>query len=193
MAKLRHSIYDRPTLEVAGQLLGKVLVHDLAGKRLAGRIVETEAYIGVEDRACHASWRRRQTCEALWGPAGTAYVYLSRGIHWMLNIVTEKDNFPAAVLIRALEPRSGIAIMKLNRGKERLTDLTSGPGKLTQALGISGKDNNLDLTNSSLWIEEGTPPKQIKTSPRIGVAYAGEWAAKPWRFFDPFSRFVSRP
>jgi DNA-3-methyladenine glycosylase len=211
---LPRSFYARDTLTVARQLLGKYLVFQPdGGVKMVGRIVETEAYRGPQDRACHAAWRRRESCAVLWGPPGLAYVYFTYGMYHLLNCVTEKDNFPAAVLIRALAPVEGIEKMLSNRAikidgsnfsnasnssnARRWFALTSGPGKLTQALGISSKKHNgLDLTvGKVLWVEdhgENVAPRDSVAAPRIGVAYAGAWAKKPWRFYIRGNAFVSK-
>src|SRR4051812_27901659 len=155
---LAHSFYARPTLKVATDLLGKVLVHRTRDGLTSGVIVETEAYIGEDDPACHASFGRTARNEPLFGPPGFAYVYLNYGVHYLVNAVTEADGYPGAVLIRALQPLDGIALMRKRRAaKGREIDernLCRGPGNLTRALGIGLKDNRLDLTDSSLVIED---------------------------------------
>ena len=130
--KHTRNFYSRDTKDVAKELLGMVLVHGY----FSGYITETEAYIGTEDKASHASWRKKETCFPMWGPAGFTYVYFTYGMHHMLNIVTEQPELPAAVLIRSLEPVTGIDTMIKNRNTENVQNLTTGPGKLTQALGI---------------------------------------------------------
>ena len=210
--RLTREFFNRPTLVVACELLGKYLIHQLKNVRLAGKIVETEAYIGVTDKASHASWRRRETCAPMWGRPGFAYVYLTYGLHHLLNIVTEEDGVPAAVLIRAVEPVEGVEEMikkRFPRGsnplrgldpiasrRKYLISLTSGPAKMTQALNIDKKHNGIDLCREGgLWLEDrGVVVKrsEIGISPRIGVAYAGEDAKKPWRFFLKNNPFVSR-
>jgi DNA-3-methyladenine glycosylase len=192
--KLETSFYDRPTLEVAPDLLGKVLVRRLGRSRLAGRIVETEAYVGPEDRACHASRGRTARTEIMFGPAGHAYVFLIYGVWCCLNVVTERLDFPAAVLIRAIEPLEGISKMTARRGRDlALHQIGSGPGKLTTALGIDLSDNGARLDGSGLWIEDrGLDPAPVRAAPRIGVDYAGAWSRKPWRFFEEGNASVSR-
>jgi DNA-3-methyladenine glycosylase len=169
---LPREYFARPTLEVARDLLGKYLLrHGADGTRRAGRIVEVEAYVGPEDLACHASKGRTKRTEVMFGPAGVAYVYLIYGMYHCLNVVTEKEGFPAAVLIRAIE-----------------TDgmLINGPGKLCRDFGIDRSHNYHDLTSGKvLWIEdrgERCPDSSVITGPRVGVDYAGFWAKKPWRF-----------
>jgi DNA-3-methyladenine glycosylase len=180
---LPHSFYNRPTLTVARDLIGARLVRILNGKKLMGLITETEAYISQNDLACHAKAGLTARTAPMFGPAGHAYVYFTYGNHWMLNAVTEKQGFPAAVLIRAIQPIEGAEIML----ERRLGRDTFGPGKLTQAMGITKSENNLDLTirNSSLWIEEGisVPKKNVTIGPRVGLNKTPEpWLSKPWRF-----------
>ncbi|MCS6288297.1 MAG: DNA-3-methyladenine glycosylase [Nitrospira sp.] len=176
MSRLNRKILDRSyfscsTVEVARSLIGKYLVRDNGAELMAGRIIEVEAYVGPEDKACHASKGRTARTEVLFGPAGIAYVYLCYGMHEMLNVVTEQDGYPAAVLLRAVE-FDGMLI--------------DGPGRLTRAFGIDRRLNRWDLTaGDMLWFEDrGDSLSQdaLKTYPRIGVDYAGEWAKKPWRF-----------
>jgi DNA-3-methyladenine glycosylase len=182
MPPLPRDFYARPGLEVAAELLGKYLVRRQGDTLRAGRIVETEAYVGPDDQASHA--RRGPTPRAaiMFGPPGVAYVYLIYGIHHCLNVVCDREGFPAAVLLRALEPGEGVGIK------------TDGPGKLCAALDITLADNGVDLVTGDLWIEDrGGPRPRIATTPRIGVDYSGpEWAARPWRFVDADSRWLSR-
>lgn len=189
--------YRRPTLDVAADLIGKVLVRSGGrggGFRLSGTIVETEAYIGEDDLACHASRGRTARTAVMYGPAGRSYVYLIYGMYCCLNAVTEDPGFPAAVLIRAIEPLEGIERMMRNRnGNKRTTELGSGPGKLCQAMAIDRDLNGADLTGPELWIEDrGIQPGPIRTSPRIGVDYAGAYRDKPWRMFVDGSAHVSK-
>ena len=173
---LRRSFYDRPTLDVARDLIGKVLVHETRAGLVSGVIVEAEAYIGESDPACHAAPGPTKRNAPLYGPPGIAYVYLNYGIHYLVNAVTEAEGWPAAVLIRALEPRDGIPSMRRRRaGAKRgsdiaLNDLCRGPGNLTRALGIDLRQNLLDLTRSSLRIEDQKlPPRPLRWSRRIGI------------------------
>lgn len=182
---LPHSFYARPTLKVASDLLGKVLVHRTREGVASGVIVETEAYIGEDDPACHASFGRTARSEPLFGPPGFAYVYLNYGVHYLMNAVTEADGYPGAVLIRALQPLDGMALMKKRRAPDgRDIDdhaLCRGPGNLTRALGITLKDNRLDLAVSKLTIEDrGIAVGEIATGPRIGIRVAVE---RPWRYW----------
>ena len=135
--KLLRQAFIRPTLDVARDLLGRRLVritHD--GLRLSGRIIEAEAYIGMDDLACHAKAGRTKRNQSMWGPPGHAYVYFTYGMHWMLNVVTEKEGFPAAVLLRAIQPQEGLKRMQRNRGGRQDLPLADGPAKLCQALEI---------------------------------------------------------
>lgn len=158
-----------------------------------GRIVETEAYIGPQDLACHAAKGRTQRTEVMFGPAGHAYVYFIYGMYNMLNLVTEAQDYPAAVLIRAVEPLTGVELMKQRRRNETLRNLASGPGKLCEAFDIDRSLNGADLCGRILYIEdhrEATP--KFEATARIGVAYAGKWKDKPYRFFVSGSDFVSK-
>ncbi len=197
-AVLPRSFYNRPTLTVAEELLGKVLVHRIGGQRLSGIIVETEAYIGEDDPACHAAPGPTARNAPLYGTPGIAYVYLNYGIHYLVNAVTEDIGHPAAVLIRALEPLEGIEAMAVRRGRSGALDridLCRGPGKLTRALGITLAENRLDLTAGPLTIEDrGVVPTGFPTSvsrgPRIGIRVAVD---RPWRFWISKNPHVSGP
>ena len=177
------SFYNRPTLIVARELLGTRLVHISNGKKLVGLITETEAYFGFDDLASHAKAGRTIRTDPMFGPPGHAYVYFTYGNHWMLNAVTEKEGFPAAVLIRAIQPIEGNEVMM----ERRMGRDTFGPGKLTQALGITKSENYANLTEagSSLRIEAGVfvPDKSVTIGPRVGLNKTPEpWYSKPWRF-----------
>lgn len=172
MAKvLSRSYFNRPTLTVARSLIGKYLVRSIDGRELFGKIVEVEAYVGSQDRACHASKGRTARTDVLFGEAGVAYVYLIYGMYHCLNVVTEQEEFPAAVLIRAVEIDG---------------EIIDGPGRLCRALQIDRGLNRLDMTRgTSLWLEDRgahVEKKAVRAHPRIGVDYAGEWAKKLWRF-----------
>ena len=191
--KLPRPFYQQPTIEVARQLLGKYLVRKHPDGTTAGQIVESEAYIGPEDKACHASRGRTPRTEIMFGRAGHAYIYLIYGFHYMLNIVTEKEDFPAAVLIRAVEPLVGIQLMQARRRTEKLHNLASGPGKLCEAFAIDRTLNGDDICGKILYVEDrGEPAPKIVAGPRIGVDYAGKWKLKPWRFLVRGNGFVSR-
>jgi DNA-3-methyladenine glycosylase len=171
--------------------LGHVLVSEIGGRRTAGRIVETEAYLGPHDPACHAYGHRRTTrTEPLYGAPGTAYVYFTYGMHWCLNAVTERRGFPAAVLIRALEPLEGLALMRRRRGPVADRHLCAGPARLCEALGITGAENGRPLTLGRLRIERDrrqTAPVAITR--RVGITRARDW---PLRFVIAGSRWLSR-
>ena len=194
---LPRAFYARPTLEVAADLIGKVLVHQTAAGLAAGAIVEAEAYIGESDPACHAAPGPTARNAPLYGPPGIAYVYLNYGIHYLVNAVTEPAGSPAAVLIRALEPIEGEALMRRRRargsGRNRqsfaTSDLCRGPGNLTRALGISLRQNRLDLTASGLRIEDrGLPRGRVEWSRRVGINVGVE---AEWRVFAADSDAVS--
>lgn len=182
-APLPRAFYERSTLQVARELLGARLVRVWNGRRQSGLIVETEAYIGESDLGCHARAGRTPRTEVMYGPAGHAYVYFTYGNHWMLNVVTLAPGIPAAVLLRAILPDEGIALMARRRhGRD-----TFGPGKLTQALAITGRQNGSDLSRrgSGLWIERGRQIARSKVirGPRVGLNTVPEpWRSKPWRF-----------
>jgi DNA-3-methyladenine glycosylase len=182
--RLSRAFYEQPTVEVARQLLGKYLVRfDAAGVR-AGMILETEAYVGPDDKASHASRGRTPRTSVMFGPAGFAYVYLIYGLHHCLNIVTEQEDYPAAVLIRAVEPSEGMALMQKERPLPDVRRLTNGPGKLCQAFGIDRRLNGLDMCGEALFIEDrDTRLVDIVVTTRVGVDYAGPWKDKPWRFY----------
>ena len=168
---LPRNYFNRPTVQVARSLIGKYVVRVIDGRILAGKILEVEAYVGPQDKACHASKGRTQRTEVLFGPPGVAYVYLIYGMYHCLNVVTEREEFPSAVLIRAIEIDG---------------ELIDGPGRLCRELEIDRRLNRLDLTTGeSLWFEDrGVLMERgdVEAHPRIGVDYAGEWAKKPWRF-----------
>ena len=184
---LPQSFYNRPTLTVLEELIGKVLVHTVRGRRTAGVIVEAEAYIGEDDPACHAAPGPTPRNAPLYGPPGRAYVYLNYGIHELVNAVTESEGAPAAVLIRALDPTEGVDLMCRRRGwpapmagdpRTRLR-LCQGPGNLSVALAISRARNRADLTGSPLAIEDhGIAPPGLTWSPRIGIRVGTD---KRWR------------
>jgi DNA-3-methyladenine glycosylase len=191
--KLPRDFYDRPTLDVARDLLGKVLVHDRRGVVTSGVIVEVEAYIGESDPACHAAPGPTRRNEPLYGPPGHAYVYLNYGIHRLVNVVTEADGWPAAVLLRALDPLDGIGVMRRRRAQSAKGrrprpasaiadhDLCRGPGNLTMAMGITLADNRADLLGGRLFIEDrGRPTAEPAWSPRIGINVGVE---SPWRAY----------
>jgi len=186
---LKRSFYNRPTIDVARDLLGKVLVHGST----AGVIVETEAYLGGDDLASHSARGRTERTGVIFGPPGHAYVYFIYGMYECLNLVAEPEGTPGCVLIRALEPVAGIPIMQdRRRAARKPEDLASGPGKLTLALGITRAQNGADVTHGSLVVRTPAAPRklEIAVSPRIGITKCADW---PLRFFLRGNRFVSGP
>jgi DNA-3-methyladenine glycosylase len=189
---LPREFYDRPTLDVARDLLGKVLVHRRNGVVTSGAIVEVEAYVGESDPACHAAPGRTRRNEPLYGPPGFSYVYLNYGIHCLMNVVTEPEDAPAAVLIRALEPLDGISTMRRRRSSGmrgrrpqqaplEAHQLCRGPGNLTLAMGITLAENWVDLLGSRLFIEDrGVTPETIAWGPRIGIRVGTERVWRAW-------------
>lgn len=197
MTILNRDFFSRPTLIVSRELLGQRLVRELNGQRLSGLIVETEAYIGPTDTASHASKGRTARTEVMFGQPGLAYIYLIYGMYYMLNLVTEQAGFPAAVLIRAIEPQEGIEVMRSNRllSSPKLR-LTNGPGKLCRALTINKSLHGWDVTTGQqLWLEAApaVPDSVVITGPRVGIdyAYPADRTA-PWRFWIKGNRYVSR-
>ncbi len=206
--KLPRSFYDRPTLDVARDLIGKVLVHNRRGTRTSGIIVEVEAYIGESDPACHAAPGRTTRNAPLYGPPGYAYVYLNYGIHSLVNVVTESENAPAAVLIRALYPLDGISVMRRRRlgsakgrSNRRFSTLAEdeicrGPGNLTMAMGITLAQNRADLCGDVLFIEDiekrkaDTKSESLAWGPRIGISVGTD---RPWRVYLAGHPSVSGP
>ena len=191
-AALPAAFYARPTSVVARRLLGQILISDVNGRRVAGRIVETEAYVGPDDPACHGYRARRTRRNAsLFGPPGTAYVYFTYGMHWCLNAVTEAVGFPAAVLLRALEPLTGLATMRRRRGDVPDRALCSGPAKLCEALGVTGRLDGTSLQRGVLRIvrDPSRQRRAIIVTPRVGISRAVDW---PLRFLIAGSPWVSR-
>jgi DNA-3-methyladenine glycosylase len=180
-APLPRQFYAGRTLAVARQLIGMHLVHDDGASRRVGRIVETEAYQGPEDLAAHSARGRTPRNDVMFGPPGHAYVYFIYGFWYCMNVVTREAGVPHAVLLRALEPMEGI------------TDKTWGPGLLCRAMNIDRALNGADLLGTKLWLERpvGAKRARIATATRIGVDYSGDWAQRPWRFFDRDSPYVS--
>jgi DNA-3-methyladenine glycosylase len=197
---MERGFFARPTVDVARDLLGTLVVRELDGHLLVGRIVEVEAYDGPEDRASHARAGLTRRTAPMYGPVGHAYVYLVYGMHYCLNVVARPPDRPAgAVLIRALEPVAGTDAMRGNRSTTTDPDgrLCSGPARLTQALAIDRRLDGHDLTAAvALWLAAGEPlasSEAVAAGPRVGVGYAGpDWAARPWRFWLAGNRSVSR-
>jgi DNA-3-methyladenine glycosylase len=184
---LRRPFYDRPTVEVARDLLGKILVHGSA----AGAIVETEAYLGGDDLAAHSARGLTERTRVIFGPPGYAYVYIVYGMYECLNLVAEAEGKPGCVLIRALEPVAGVGLMRRRRpAARRLEDLASGPGKLTLAMAITRALNGADVTRGGLVVRRPLEERafEIDTTPRIGIRRCADW---PLRFVVRGSRFVS--
>ncbi|OKY77851.1 MAG: 3-methyladenine DNA glycosylase [Candidatus Methanohalarchaeum thermophilum] len=183
---LSRAFYTRDAVEVAKNLLGKILVHKTSNSVLKGKIVETEAYCGEEDSACHASVGKTNRTEVMYRKGGIAYIYLIYGIHTMLNFVTNVEGIPEAVLIRAVEPIEGLDKMKKNRGKQN--NLTNGPGKVTEAFNIDMNLNGLDITKENrLWTKNGYKADEIVKDQRIGVEDNSHL-----RFYIENNEYVSR-
>jgi DNA-3-methyladenine glycosylase len=186
--KIPLSFYQQEdVISLSKSLIGKYLFTNLGEGITGGMIIETEGYMGAQDKACHAyANRRTKRTETLFSVGGTSYVYLCYGMHHLFNIVTNKKDIPHAILIRAIKPEIGIDVMLRRRNKEKpVATLTSGPGSLCQALGITRDQNGLVLDGESIWLEDrhvNISQEQIQSSPRIGVDYAEEDALKPWRF-----------
>jgi DNA-3-methyladenine glycosylase len=186
-SRLSRSFFARPTLEVARAVLGMRLVRLEGDTRLAGLITEAEAYIGETDLGCHAKAGRTPRTAIMYGPPGHAYVYFTYGMHWMLNFVTEAERFPAAVLIRAIEPVEGLEIIAARRKGRPPAEWCNGPGKVCQALGIDRQLNGADLCDPGaiLFIENGDPilDSSVTIGPRVGLYNVPEpWKSVPWRF-----------
>lgn len=200
--RITRSFYQRDPITVVKDLLGQTLVSTIDDQRVAGIIVETEAYLGTQDRAAHTyGGRQTDRVQSMWQDGGTAYVYFTYGMHHCFNIVTQHPGEPTAVLLRAIEPTEGIDTMRERRRKRqnqklRDTDLCSGPAKLAQAFGLTkSAHDGLDLTTSdTLYLEHSrsAPLNHTHSGPRIGVAYAKDWADKPLRFWLPENPHVSR-
>ena len=190
--RLPVEFFARDTVRVARDLLGCVLETRVRGARTAGRIVEVEAYVGPHDPAAHGyGWRRSARNAQLFGPPGTCYVYFIYGNHWCANVVTERDGYPAAVLLRALEPLDGLALMARRRGTREPRLLCSGPGRLCQALAITGALNGERLTGPRVVVRAARAARSIRiaASPRVGISRAVDW---PLRFYEADSPWISR-
>ncbi len=186
------TFYDRDTEVVARELLGAVLVHRTVHGVTAGRIVETEAYLGEHDPACHAAAGHTNRTRWLYGSPGTAYVYFIYGVHWCFNAVTRARGLPSAVLVRALEPLEGIPLMRARRARARRDrDLANGPGKLCAAMAITGAQNGARLDRAPLVVRTGTsiPDDRVRVTTRVGITQAADW---PLRWVVSNSPFLSR-
>jgi len=194
--KFAPDFYLNGTFEIAEALLGAFLCSHINNELTGGRIVEVEVYLGVTDKASHAyGGRRTERTAVMYRRGGIAYIYLIYGIYSLLNVVTGAEETPHAILIRALEPVTGIGIMMRRRKSETILNLTSGPGKLCEALGLTREQNGSDLTGNTVWIEAPEQPvkqEMILRAPRVGIDYAEEFIHKPWRFFIKDNPFVSK-
>jgi len=201
MGKLERDFYNRDSLIVARELLGKILVHETDGRKLSARIVETEAYMGIEDRAAHSyGGKRTPRVEIMYGGPGYSYVYMIYGMYYCFNIVTREQGIPQAVLIRAAEPLEEQDSMAFNRYKKpfdrldgnQIKGLTNGPGKLCKAFLIDRNLNKEDLCGDRLYLEEGANEKfNITAAKRVGIDYAGEAKDYLWRFYIEGNKYVS--
>ena len=201
MKKLDRNFFNRDSIIVAKELLGKILVHEIDGKKIAAKIVETEAYMGIEDKAAHSyGGRRTERVEVMYGEAGFAYVFLIYGLHCCFNIVTGKKDIPQAVLIRAVEPLENIEEMSKRRfgkpynelTKSKYKSLTNGPGKLCSALAINRDLNTVDLCKNTLYLMDNENKDfSIVTTKRVGIDYAMEAKDYPWRFYIANNEYVS--
>lgn len=201
MKILDREFYNRDSLVVAKELLGKVLVHEVNGKRISAKIVEAEAYMGVIDKAAHSyGGKRTPRVEVMYGGPGVSYVFMIYGMYYCFNIVTREEGVPQAILIRAGEPVEGLELMAENRykkefsqlSKSQITGLTNGPGKLCRALLIDKSLNGVDLCENKLYVAEGLKESfSIVSAKRVGVDYSEEAKDYPWRFYVEGNRYVS--
>lgn len=201
LKRLKSNFYSKDTLYVAKNLLGKILVHEIDGKKLSGRIVETEAYRGINDKAAHSYMNKRtKRTEVMYGPCGFSYVFMIYGMYHCFNVVTGDEGVPEAVLIRALEPLNCIDEISFNRYKKKLNqlnknqikNLTNGPGKLCKGLLIGKEQNKKNLYTSNIYIEnDNFKDFNMKSSKRIGINYAEEAADYLWRFYMEDNAYVS--
>lgn len=199
--KLMREFYGRDTIAVAKELLGKIIVHEINDVKTSGKIVETEAYRGIKDKGAHAyGGRRTPRNEALYGPAGYSYVYFIYGLYYCMNVVVMKEGIPEGVLIRAMEPVSGIETMSERRFKKpycelnkyQLKNLTNGPSKLCSAMDIAREQNSMDLLGDELYIEDGDSEAfEIVEAKRVGIDYAEEAKDYLWRFYIKGNKYVS--
>jgi len=188
--KLKRRFFEKPTLKVAKELLGKYLVVKKRGKLVYGKIVETEAYIGKKDPASHAYRGVTPRTKLMFGEPGYAYIYLTYGMYYCLNFITEKEGFPAAVLVRAVEPKEGLDLMIKRRKIKNKENLTNGPGKVCKAFGLDKSLNGADICSDVIWIEDrGENPEKIVSASRIGIKVGKD---KKWRFYIEENRFVSK-
>lgn len=198
---LEREFYNRDTLIVAKELLGKVIVHEINEQRISAKIVETEAYMGVDDKAAHSyGGKRTKRVEVMYGKPGFSYVYFIYGMHYLFNIVTREEGIPQAVLIRAGEPIKGLDIIAQNRfempyeqlSKSQLRNLTNGPGKLSKSLSINKDLNGEDLCGNKLYVKEGEKETfSVVSAKRVGIDYAEEAKDYLWRFYIKENTYVS--
>jgi DNA-3-methyladenine glycosylase len=189
--KLPRSFYNRPTLDVASDILGKFIVFNSPTGKLSARIVEVEAYIGQDDPACHAARGMTKRNRPMFGPAGFSYIYLIYGMYNCLNFVTEPEGIPAAILLRGAEPDEGSDLMQQTSQKSPTSGLLSGPGKFCRAFGLTTEQNNLDLTGDLIYIESrNVEITNIKRARRVGISVGQDLL---WRFYDADSTSVSKP
>jgi DNA-3-methyladenine glycosylase len=189
--KLPRSFYNRPTLDVARDLLGKIIVCNFPQGRLEARIVEVEAYIGEDDPACHAAPGLTARNRVMYGRPGFSYVYFIYGMYHCFNIVTEREGFPAAVLLRAAEPVGGLEIMKQNSPRSRIATILSGPGKFCRAFGLTGKHSGVDLTGNMIYLRDAPAPEcDIVITRRVGIKKGVDLS---YRFYLGGSNAVSGP
>lgn len=195
MSSLPSSFYQSKTESVAKKLLGKKLVRIYRGHRISGLITETEAYLGLEDKACHSyGGRKTQRVNSMYLEGGHAYVYFIYGMYFCFNVVTRSCHHPEAILIRALEPLEGVEWMQRFRAQQGIKNLTTGPGKLCQALNINKSLDGINLQSDSIFIEDGqaVPGKNIIAKPRVGISYAEEAVHWPLRFYIKDNKFISK-
>jgi len=195
--RLTESFFSRDTVQIARELIGKRLVRLEGDQRISGIILETEAYRGEEDQACHCRAGRTPRTEIMYGPPGRVYIYLIYGMYWLLNLVTEAEGSPGAVLIRAIAPEEGKKVIHQRRGKTPEKAWTDGPGKICIALGINGELNGLNACaqGAPIFIENGQDVDSalIKTGPRVGLDSVPEpWRSKPWRFVVNYQHLLNR-
>ena len=194
---LPREFYLSTPAKCARDLLGQLLVHDVDGQRVSGYIIETEAYDGEQDGACHARSGKTERNALLYGEPGLSYIYFTYGMHWLSNVVVREDGYPAGVLFRAVYPEEGIQFIAQQRGKQPRKEWCNGPAKLSQALGLTGKENGLAYYDpqSPLRIEKGitVPDTVVHTGPRVGIGYAPEpWLSMPWRFWVDENYFAAQ-
>jgi DNA-3-methyladenine glycosylase len=194
MSRLEADFFGRDGITVARELVGKRLVRRLDGSDVVCRIVETEAYMGPQDKASHAYKNRRsKRTEVFYRRGGYLYIYLIYGMYYCCNIIAATEDRPEAVLLRAVEPLTGIEVIQKRRTARRVVDLTNGPGKLCQALDIDNRLYGYDVTTGQeIWLENSDQPFQISASPRVNIDYAAEYRDEPWRFYLTGNSFVSR-